>query len=170
MFQAEEYFTNKYIQHIKSLFKYVVNIPVKLKTKNVPKYRLIFGTNHEDGLILMTNEMNKGWKRILEQDRAGQRVLFDIEFPDSSLCEGFNLEDDILAIIKKTNGELLMKELIVKLIQKYGISFSEKVYIQKLKKMENSKIEIERIPEYTPGGRRAISMDYTKYKIILRLK
>ena len=65
MFTAEEKFINRYIEQMKKLFKYLVSIPIKLKTKNIPKYRLIFCTNHEDGLILMANSMDRTWKKIL---------------------------------------------------------------------------------------------------------
>lgn len=171
MFQSEEYFVNEYINQIKSMFEYVVNIPIKLKTKNVPKYRLIFGTNHEDGLILMADMMNKVWKKILEQDRNGQGVLFDIEFPDLSLLKEFNLEKEVLSMIRNCKSELPMKKLIVNLIEKYGISYSGKEYSDKFKKLEEGKkIEIVREPRFTQTGKLATSLDYSKYKIILRIK
>lgn len=55
MFKAEELFVSEYIKRLKNekVFKYTVNIPVKLNTTNIPKYRLIFGTNHYEGLFLM---------------------------------------------------------------------------------------------------------------------
>ncbi len=146
MFEAEEMFIKEYARQIESLFSYVVNIPIKQKTQNVPKYRLIFGTNNQDGLILMADNMNKTWKQILENQRHGQSVLFEYDFPDLSLFNGFNLEEDIVVNLKENGGSLLLKDLIVKLIQKYGISFPETHYKNVIKNMP---VKIDRKPEYT---------------------
>ncbi len=53
IYQAEEKFISEYSNKIKDIFKYTVNIPIKVKTTHLPKYRLIFGSNHEDGLVLI---------------------------------------------------------------------------------------------------------------------
>ncbi len=169
MLEAEELFADKYRLEIKQLFKYAINIPIKTNSNLIPKYRLIFGTNHDDGLILMANQMNKGWKRILEHERDGQDVLFEYIFPDMTVFKGVDLEDGIVEMIRNSGNEILLKMLIVNLIQEYGISFSEAEYIQKFKEMEGDKLIILREPEFTRTGRRASSMDYDKYKITLKL-
>ena len=160
MFEAEERLMSGYTENVKKNFRYSVNIPIKEKTVNIPKYRLIFATNHPDGLFLMVNNMNQSWQLILEQEREGQQVLFEYVFPDMTQIKGFNLENDILDF---TNNKILLKSLLIKLIEKYGISFSEKDYIRTLKEMEKvKKIEIIRNPEYTPKSRRkATTMDYS---------
>lgn len=106
MLEAEEIFVKEYANQIESLFSYVVNIPIKQKTQNVPKYRLIFGTNNQDGLILMADNMNKKWKQILDHQRHGQTVLFEYDFPDMVLMNGFNLEEDIVANLKENGGNI----------------------------------------------------------------
>ena len=73
----------------------------------------------------------------------------------------------ILAEYKKP---LLLKELLIKLIEKYGISFSETEYKNKIKELENESIIIDRKPEYTKTGKKATSLDYGEYTIHLRLK
>jgi hypothetical protein len=52
MNEAERLFSEAYINEMKTLFHYVVNIPIKVKKSHLPKYRLVFGTNSEDGLLL----------------------------------------------------------------------------------------------------------------------
>jgi len=162
MLEAEEKFTKEYVWQIESLFRYVVNIPIKQKSQNVPKYRLIFGTNNQDGLILMADNMNKKWKQILENQRHGQEVLFEYDFPDLSLQNDFDLEEDIVTIVKGNGGSILLKELIVKIIQKYGISFSESQY---KKVISNMPLRLHWNPEFTETGRRVTSLDYNKYEI-----
>ena len=79
MYQAEDKFISEYSQKVKDIYKYTINIPIKLKSSHLPKYRLIFGSNHEDGLILMADNMNKKWKEIIANQRGNQPVLFDFE-------------------------------------------------------------------------------------------
>lgn len=55
MFHAEELFTKAYVERVSKLFKYVLHIPIKLKGSIIPKYRLIFGTNRDDGAFLMVD-------------------------------------------------------------------------------------------------------------------
>ena len=172
MFEAEEFFMNEYTKRIRGIFKYTVNIPIRIKTTHLPKYRLIFATNHPDGTILMADNMNKAWKQIVENERKGQEVLFDIDVPDMRLMDDISIEQDILSHIKN-NENILIKELIVLLIEKYGIYFSEKEYKDKLREMAaNEKISIIRDPEFTPTGRKAKTLDYNdkRYKIYVRVR
>lgn len=164
--EAEERFARGYVQRLREIFKHVVNIPIKQKTSNLPKYRLIFGTNNDDGLILMADNMNKKWKQLLENQRHGQSVLFEFDFPDLSLQPGFDLEEDIIKTLKGQGGSLLLKDLIVILIQRYGISFSEPQYKDVINKMP---VRIDRKPTLTPTGKKATSLDYNKYEIKVSL-
>ena len=64
---------------------------------------------------------------------------------------------------------MLLRELIVKLVQKYGITFSESEYKEKIKQMEqDSDLIVDRVPATTPKGKPATAMDYGKYKITIR--
>ena len=172
MFEAEEFFMNEYTKRIRGIFKYTVNIPIRIKTTHLPKYRLIFATNHPDGMILMADNMNKAWNQIVENQRKGQEVLFDIDVPDMRLMGDISIEQDILSHIKN-NENISIKELIVLLIEKYGIYFSEKEYKDKLREMAaNEKISIIRDPEFTPTGRKAKTLDFNdkRYKIYVRVR
>jgi three-Cys-motif partner protein len=166
IYQAEDAFISEYSRRLENIFKYTVNIPIKIKSDHLPKYRLIFGTNHEDGLILMADNMNKKWKQMLESQRGGQLVLFDFGFPDVAT---FELHRNILALVDENTSGIPLRNLIVKLIQKYGITFSESEYKKKIREMEQSSaVIIDRVPAKTPTGKPAISLDYGKYKITVK--
>lgn len=171
MFEAEEQFTAEYSKRLKNIFKFSINIPIKQKTSNIPKYRLIFGTNHPDGLLLMADNMNKKWGNILENERGPQLLLFDdYVFPDMTQMKNFNLDEDLLFFI---DNDILLKDLLVKMVEKYGISFSLKKYKNKLKEMEKQNIiEIKRVPELTPTGKISTSMEHEgkNYKITIKKK
>lgn len=171
IYHAEEQFIDEYKKKIQEVFKFTVNIPIKVKSSHLPKYRLIFGSNHEDGLILMADNMNKKWKEMLEKERNNQEVLFEFEFPDLTRLKGFNIDQDILASLPPNGENILLKKVIVNLIMKYGITFSEKEYKQKIKEMGNTILHIDRDPAYTAQTRKPVTaMAYNKYKITLRKK
>ena len=162
----------EYSKRIRSIFKHTVNIPIRIKTTHLPKYRLIFATNHPDGMILMANNMNKAWNQIVQNQRKGQKVLFNIDVPDTRLMGDISIEEDILSHIRD-NDQILLKDLIVLLIEKYRIYFSEKEYKDKLREMAaNEKISIIRDPEFTPTGRKAKTLDFNdkRYKIYVRVR
>lgn len=171
IYHAEEKFIYEYSNKVKDIFKYTVNIPIKVKTSHLPKYRLLFGSNHPDGLILMADNMNKKWKEILAKERGKQGVLFEFEFPDLTLYKGFDVKREIMNCLPETGKEILLKSVIVKLIMKYGITFPEKEYIQKIREMENQELLVDRFPPLTEKSRKPVrSYDYDKYQITLRKK
>lgn len=184
MHQAEELFMKKYLEQFNSIFDHVVNIPIKSKLKNIPKYRLVFGTNHEDGLILMANNMSRRWKEIIENEREGQVSMFDImddtnktkycnlyEYPDFEKEKGYDPRKDILDILVSHNDYLPLKTLIILMIKKYGISFTDKKYIDIVKKLQSDNIvDVLRYPSKTPTGKLSRSFDYNKFDIKVRLK
>lgn len=168
IYTAEELFFTEYSEKINQLFKYKVNIPIKIKTAHLPKYRLIFCSDHEDGLILMADNMNKKWNEIVENQRGGQQVLFDYEFPDMTRQQSFNLQDDIRKYVSQKPAGIFLKNLIVALIQLYGITFPEKHYKDTIVEMETKGLlRIDRHPPVTKTGKPAISMDYREYRIIV---
>ncbi len=167
--QAEEQFISEYSSRIKNIFRYSVNIPIKLRFHHLPKYRLIFGTNHEDGLILMADNMHKKWKEIVAGERGSQQVLFDFEFPDLALLKGFDLQSDVLSYTSTIQAGIPLKTLIVKLILEYGITLSESALKKKIRQMEQDKaLLIDRFPSHTKTNKPATSMDYDQYRITVR--
>ncbi len=171
IYSAEEQFFSEYSSRVNQLFKYTVNIPIKIKSTHLPKYRLIFGSDHEDGLILMADNMNKKWNEIVEQQRGGQQVLFDYEFPDMTRQHGWDLQKDISNLLSAPAAGKDLKDLIVALIQRYGITFPEKHYKNTIVEMNrNGLLLIDRQPSLTTTGKPATSMNYDDYKITVRLK
>ncbi|MDK2919609.1 MAG: hypothetical protein PWQ37_2342 [Candidatus Petromonas sp.] len=169
MHEAERKFVEKYVENFHKLFKHVINIPIKTKEKNIPKYRLIFGTNHDDGLTLMADNMNQKWKKIIENERQGQLSIFDVaqgsifseaisiySFPDFTEEKDYNPREDIINILYESQKYVKFKTLIVKMIKKYGIAYSTKEYISIIKQLKKEGIiDIYRNPPYTKSGRPA---------------
>lgn len=168
MAEAEELFIAQYCERLRKVFRNVVNIPIKVKLSNIPKYRIVFGTNHDDGLLLMADNMNKRWADFREEARDKQSPLFECDFPDPSKQQDcWNIEDKIISHIDQ---DIDLKELLLQLVRELGISFSMNDYKEYLKKMvENDRIDVKRTPAKTPTGRARISWDHTSSDFSIKI-
>lgn len=167
MQEAEERFIAQYCERLKKVFSYVVNIPIKAKLSNIPKYRIVYGTNHADGLLLMVDNMNKRWADFREDARNHQSPLFECDFPDPSKQKDcWKIDDKICSYIDR---EIDLKELLERLAQDLGISFSTAEYKERLKKMENDRIEVTRIPPTTPTGKPSKSWDHMSKELTIKI-
>ena len=93
------------------------------------------------------------------------KVLLDM-ITDPTIDGEIDLEQEILSILNSTKREVLLQGLLVRLVQKYGIAFSERHYINTVGGMEKKNlIKIRRDPEKTPTGKVSRSMNYNHIKI-----
>lgn len=156
--QAEECFSTAYAERLRKHFKFVVHIPIREKTNHLPKYRLLFATDHYDGLFLMCDGMNSAWNTLLTKEDAGQLYLFDMALASS-----------VPAITKLICDELAtpldLKELLIRLIRKHGIRHTPGDYQRTISAGESTAFNVTRMPPKTPTGQRPRSMDYTEYAI-----
>jgi three-Cys-motif partner protein len=166
MKEAERIFSEAYINEMRDIFNFVINIPIKVKKSHLPKYRLVFCTNSEDGLLLVADKMSRTWKGFVDRERKGQQLLWEeIDFPDES-STGLAKPEEVIWDLLSTPIEL--KALLVKLIEKYGICYSESRLKEYCKKMEKDReIIVTRDPSRTPTGKVSSSWEYKKYKIII---
>lgn len=162
MQEAEERFVAQYCTSLRSVFKFVLNIPIKAKMTNIPKYRIVYGTDHADGLLLMVDNMHKRWVSFRDEARNNQSPLFECDFPDPTKQKDcWNIEQKILSHL--IHHEVDLKTLLIAIVQELGISFSTSEYKECLKKMEKSGIiDVRRIPATTPTGRASTSWDHTR--------
>lgn len=159
MAAAEEEFIAQYCERLRKVFRYVVNIPIKTTIGNIPKYRIVFGTNNDDGLLLMADNMNKRWSAFREEARDKQSPLFECDFPDPSKQANWHVEKKIISLI---DTEIELKELLVKLVQEFGINFSTSEFKHYLKQMENDQIEVKRFPATTKTGKPSADWSHSK--------
>lgn len=151
-FQAEKRFIDAYCKKLKESgnFKYVINIPIRTKAGTPPKYRLVFATNHVDGVILMNDNMCNRFEELLKLQNCGYSSLFQ-ENSENEFITLEQIENDLIKLL--TSEYIDYFDLVVKYINKYGI-MNTKVLNECLKNLENKgKIIINRTPPLTPTGR-----------------
>lgn len=161
--EAEERFTDEYTRRLRAILRHVVNVPIKDRSYRLPKYRLIFATDHRDGLFLMTDTMNKAWRTLLAQESGGQLILFSDEQWDST--SGSTIEAKIWA---ETAEDTELAALLIRLIEKYGIAHSPDDYKASIRSHEGSMFQVIRNPDATPKGRKARHLDFELARIVIK--
>jgi three-Cys-motif partner protein len=161
--EAEERFTGEYIRRLRSILPFVVNVPIKDRSYRLPKYRLIFATNHHAGLFLMTDTMNKAWHTLLTHESGGQLLLFnDEQWTDTSRP---SIEAKIW---DETAISTELPALLICLIDKHGIAHSTGDYCAAIRKHEGTMFQIQRNPDTTLTGRKARHLDYDRAHIFVK--
>ncbi len=115
-YQAERRLSVEYKQRLKQRYKYVLDMPIRLKEGQRPKYRMIHVCDHEDGCFLMAQNMQKQKEELFFRiQKSGQLSLFDLSTDYTSSVE----------------GELLTKEEIAQKVKQTLNRFSEEIRITK---------------------------------------
>jgi len=157
--EAEEAFIAGYLQRLDQLFAFTISVLIMERSHHMPKYRLVFATNHHSGFILMATEMNKAWQSVLSNEPDGQLTLFD----DATL-KGTSIQDRIMAEIASPSE---LRELLICLIRKYGFYHSPADYKRAIKEGEGTLFSVTREPATTKTGRLSTSMDYETSTILV---
>jgi len=173
--KAEISFAESYSSELQKVFKYVINVPIKDKVTNIPKYRMFYGTNSSAGLFLMVDQMHKAWDKVLHSCANCQCDLFEdkSEYSISSSLKVFtpiSIENELLQLLKK-NESISMKEYFIEIINKCGITYSCGEYRTEIGKLEQAgKITVCRSKPLTDNGRPSKALDFEKQEILIKRK
>ncbi len=160
--QAEQLLTESYRRKLSEVFRYVVDVPIKERSHHMPKYRLIFASDHQHGLLLMADEMHKAWRVLLNSETGGQLYLFEED--EMTFGKEMKVEERVWAIL---TAEMELRDLLCSLVLNYGIACSTSDYKTVIKKHEGALFEIVRDQPFTPTGKRATHMDQDKCRILV---
>ena len=157
-YSAETKLSEMYCEQLRKKYKYVLNMPVRIRENNRPKYRLVHVTNHEHGCLIMADNMFGKWQILQEMQRQGQGTLFEEDFNNSIINEA-EVQKTILSHVVK-NEKMLLEEFIADYFMENGIICSTKDIKNALRDFESRQIiKIHRIPEYTRTGKRSAFME-----------
>jgi hypothetical protein len=122
--QKIERFTEQYLERLVESFTYAAAYEVKEKYEHrVPKYVLVYGTRHPDGLGLMNDGMCKARLEFLGR-QFKQNVLFDCT-PEGEAPDTEGLRRDLLEILGRGRA-MSRKELRVEALQRHFGKFLTK--------------------------------------------
>lgn len=157
-YEAEERFANEYSKRLASSYKYVLNMPLRLKEGQQPKYRMIHATNHQDGCILMADNICKRWEAMREIQTSGQLSFFEPNYNNQ-----YNSQQEIENIIESHYQQYInnvsLNESMADFFTANGAICTTKEISEYLKMLEKkNKLIISRVPSLTSGGKKSTFM------------
>lgn len=155
-YQAEERLSTCYKQQLQKRYTYVLDMPIQIKKTNHPKYRLIHVCNHEDGCLLMAQNMLKRTDElVLNIQREGQMSIFDF-MPDVSTDSSgkqttiYDVKKKMRSYLQNYKGEVHLNKLLAEFYGSYGLIGYINMVNDALKELEaDGFIQICRQPQFS---------------------
>ena len=93
-------FAQQYCEQLRNHYKYVLNMPLRIKKGHAPKYRMVHATNHIDGCLLMVDNICNRWQLMKDIQTHGQYTMFE-EDVDNNIIDCDELHNKVKEHIKK---------------------------------------------------------------------
>jgi three-Cys-motif partner protein len=175
-YQAERRLSTEYKQRLRQRYGYVLDMPIRLKAGQRPKYRMIHVCDHEDGCFLMAQNMQKRKDELfINVQQDGQLTLFDIDPTVSSTVENELMTVDQIKVKLKEHlsrfiGDVGLTKLLATFANDYGMLCDFKMIYSMLEELKVScDIDIVRNPAFTEKGKPSAFWEESKdKKIIIR--
>lgn len=158
-YEAEKRFSALYKAHLRKSYVYVLDMPIRLKAGQHPKYRMVHATNHPDGCILMADNIAKRTDHlVIEIQNQGQMTLFE------QTAENEDVSDELLfskmaELLETITEPTHLNAVLAEFFDRYGVlcgspRLSSGKSGSVLKSMEKSNfIEVIRTPAMTDKGK-----------------
>lgn len=153
-YQAEKRFSTEYKQRLKEKYKYVLDMPICIKSKQHPKYRMIHVSNHEEGCILMADNMSsRSDELFVEIQNQGQLSLFEYDVQNEVINKD-DLCQRMTCFLSNLSNAMTADKLIAAFFTEYGVLCKSGTIRDVWRDMEQSgRIEVTRVPATTPTGK-----------------
>ena len=153
-YEAEKQLSEQYCNKLKERFRYVVNMPIRLKAGQKPKYRMIHATNHEEGCLLMVHDICKRWENLYSiQVKKTAPSLFE-ENVENEIIDESSTKKIILDYLKRYSAPVHMNVFLSELFTNEGVFTTWEILQTTLRELEtNKEIELKRNPAITKTGK-----------------
>ena len=121
-YEAEKRFSAAYKRMLRKAYRYVLDMPIRIKAGNNPKYRMVHATNHPQGCLLMADNVFKRTEYlVVDIQRNGQISLFE-QSPDNEYVDMDMLERKMLALLDLSKGTWMrLKCVQAVFFDEYGV-------------------------------------------------
>lgn len=172
-YEAEKRFSALYKDYLRKSYDYVLDMPIRLKAGQHPKYRMVHATNHPDGCILMADNIAKRTDYlVIEIQNHGQMTLFD------QTAENEDVSDELLntkmaKLLDDFPEHRRLNIVLAQFFNRYGVlcgspRLSSGRDGSVLKRMEKTGyIEVVRTPAFTENGRPTSFWQESRGNVIL---
>lgn len=168
-YQAEQRLSHEYKQRLKQRYSYVLDMPIRLKPEQRPKYRMIHVSDHEEGCFLMAQNMQKRKDELfINIQQEGQLSIYDLGILGTPSVEGKvfsreEIEEKVATHISGLDDEIRITRFLASFFNEYGLICEFKLVYEILEDMQARKhITIKRVPCYTRTGKQTAFWEENK--------
>lgn len=164
-YTAEKKITHAYVAALREVFKYVINMPVRLKATNRPKYRMIHACNHIDGSFFMAQNMQSRKEELLLQVYNKGQTTFNFDTPDCTTIDDEIIPLDVIKsnlvkFVKKYKTGKHARAFVVDFYQCYGMICQMQVIYKLLEELSlEGVVTIKRNPPLTKNNAKSTFWD-----------
>jgi len=165
-YEAESLFSEQYCNRLRQSYSYVLNMPLRIKKGQRPKYRLIHATNHKEGCLLMANNICNRWQSLQEIQTCGQLKLWE-EDCENQIVNDEDIERKTIEHFSKYLNCISLSQVLADFFVNYGVICSTGTVNKIVKNLEKENhIKIIRDPAITEYGKPTAFMDEGKGKTV----
>ena len=157
-YDAEKEFSRLYKERLRKNYTYVLDMPIRLKAGQHPKYRMVHATNHPDGCILMADNIAKRTDRLVIEIQSGGQMSLLQQTAENEMSSEDILMEKMRELLENTPSFIRLNQLLADFYNQYGVlcdlsHLSSGRSGSILKTLEKSGyIEVQRQPAYTEKG------------------
>ena len=168
-YSAEERISEMYCKRLRNSYKYVLNMPIRIKCGQRPKYRLVHATNHSDGCLLMVENICKRWE-VLQKIQNDHQMVFWEENINNMPIEIDYIKAIVIKHFQQCTHYKSLHDVLADFFVNNGIVCSTKTVRDILKELEEeSRIEVKREPALSKTGKTSTFMlENKKQKVSIR--
>ncbi len=149
IYQAEEKFATQYCERLRHSYKYVLNMPLKIKPGQLPKYRMIHATNYVEGCLLMVDNICGRWELMQDIQNNGQLQLWE-ENCNNQIISDEDINNKAASHILNYPSFTRLNLILADFFMKYGPICSTSTVKEAYKDLANQgKINVRRDPPFT---------------------
>ncbi len=146
-YEAETQFAEQYCMRLMQSYTYVLNMPLRIKRNQRPKYRLIYATNHRDGCLLMVDNICNRWQALQEIQSGGQLQLWKENY-DNQIVDDDDIEKKTIEHFSQCDNWTSLHEALAVFFMKHGPICSTGAVKNILKKLEkDGRLNVLRNPD-----------------------
>ncbi len=153
-YTAEKLFSKKYKQKLREKYTYVLDMPICIKSKQHPKYRMIHVSNHEDGCILMADNMfSRSDELFVEVQNQGQPELWEVDVHGSDVNHEA-ISGKLTHFLAGCRDGMRIDKLIAAFFTEHGVLCKSSTLRDLCGELEKKGgIEVSRCPDTTLTGK-----------------
>jgi len=170
-YEAERQFSLQYCRRLNQKYRYVLNMPIRLKERQHPKYRMIHATNHEAGCILMYDNICKRWEVLNNIQTGGQFKLFE-ETVENQTVDLVDVRTKMEQHLSQYRIITTLNKILAEFYTKHGVICQSSNIRDVLKELEDDGvIEVTRTPATTKAGKPTLFFtENSKRRVQIRRK